>query len=72
MIRIMMTKLRKKPILGSHSISVNYCNILVYFRITNNKFKVALTVLSKVHIWLHYTAQYSKKVIPGQWHMGSA
>ena len=36
----------KKPTLGSHSISVNYCNILVYFRITHNKFKATLTVLS--------------------------
>ena len=36
----------KKPILGSHSISVNYFNLLVYFRITHNKFKAALTVLS--------------------------
>ena len=36
----------KKPTLGSHSISLNYCNILAYFRITHNKFKVALTVLS--------------------------
>ena len=36
----------KKPTLGSHSISVNYCNILAYFRITHNKFKAALTVLS--------------------------
>ena len=35
----------KKPTLGSHSISVNYCNILAYFRITHNKFKAALTVL---------------------------
>ena len=36
----------KKPTLGSHSISVNYCNIFAYFRITHNKFKAALTVLS--------------------------
>ena len=35
----------KKPTLGSHSISVNYCNI-VYFRVTNNKFKAVLIVLS--------------------------
>ena len=37
----------KKPTLGSHSISVNYCNILVYFRVTNNKFKAALIVLTE-------------------------
>ena len=41
----------KKPTLGSHSISVNYCNILVYFRITHNKFKAALTVLSTLIFW---------------------
>ena len=28
----------KKPILSSHSISVNYCNIPAYFHITHNKF----------------------------------
>ena len=31
--------------LGSHSIFVNYCNILAYFHIMNNKVKAALTVL---------------------------
>ena len=36
----------KKHTLGSHLISVNYCNILAYFRITHNKFKATLTVLS--------------------------
>ena len=36
----------KKPTRGSHSISVNYCNIFAYFHITHNKFKAALTVLS--------------------------
>ena len=36
----------KKPTLGSHSISLNYCNILAYFRITHNRFKAVLTVLS--------------------------
>ena len=36
-----------KPTLGSHSIFVNYCNILAYFRITRNKFKAALTVQSR-------------------------
>ena len=40
----------KKPTLSSHSISVNYCNILVYFCITHNKFKAALTILSNVSI----------------------
>ena len=34
----------KKPTLSSYSISVNYCNIL-YFSVTNNKFKAALIVL---------------------------
>ena len=34
-----------KPTHGSHSISVNYCNILAYFRVTDNKFKPALSVL---------------------------
>ena len=29
----------KKPTFGSHSIFVNYCNILAYFCITHNKFK---------------------------------
>ena len=36
-----------KPTLGSHSISINYCNILMYFRVTNNIFKAPLIVLSK-------------------------
>ena len=36
----------KKPTHGSHSISVNYCNILAYFRVTNYKFKRALIILS--------------------------
>ena len=36
----------KKPILSSHSISVNYCNIFANFRVTINKVIVALTVLS--------------------------
>ena len=36
----------KKPTLGSHSISINYCNILAYFRVMNNKFKAALIILS--------------------------
>ena len=36
----------KKPTLGSHSISINYCNILAYFCITHNKCKASLTVLS--------------------------
>ena len=36
----------KKPTLGSHSISINYCNIFAYFRITNIKVKATLTVLS--------------------------
>ena len=36
-----------KPTHGSHSISVNYCNILAYFRVTDNKFKPALSVLSR-------------------------
>ena len=36
----------KKPTLGSHSISVNYCNILAYFHVTNNKIKT-LTVLTE-------------------------
>ena len=29
----------KKPTLDSHSISVNYCNILAYFHVTHNTFK---------------------------------
>ena len=37
----------KKPIFGSHAITiVNYCNIFTFFHVTNNKVKAALTVLS--------------------------
>ena len=36
----------KKPTLGSHSISVHYVNIVTYFRVTNNKVKAILTILS--------------------------
>ena len=39
----------RKPTLGSHSISVNQCNIFAYFRVMNNKFKAVLTVLSCSH-----------------------
>ena len=46
----------KKPTLGSHSISVNYCNILAYFHIMHNKFKAVLTILSsdKVRTFSRY------------------
>ena len=37
----------KKPALSSHSLSVNYCNILTHFLVTNNKVKVALIVVSE-------------------------
>ena len=35
-----------KLTVGSHSTSVNYCHILMYFRVTNHKVKAALIVLS--------------------------
>ena len=37
----------KKPTLSSHSLSVNYCNILTHFLVTNNKVKVVLIVVSE-------------------------
>ena len=49
MVRITMTKLRSLHF-DSHSISVNYCNILAYFHVTNNKFKATLTVLRNCEI----------------------
>ena len=39
----------KKPTLGGNSISVNYCNILAYFCVTNNKFKATLIFLSSMY-----------------------
>ena len=36
----------KKPTLSSHSISMKYCNIIVYIPVTNNKVKATLIVLS--------------------------
>ena len=33
----------KKPTLSSHSIFINYCNIIAYFRVTKYKVKVTLT-----------------------------
>ena len=38
----------KKFTLGSHSLSVKYCNTFMYFHVTNNEVKVTLTVLSGV------------------------
>ena len=36
----------KKPTLSSQSISINYCNIIAYFRVTVNKVIAVLIVLS--------------------------
>ena len=52
----------KKPTLGSHSISVNYCNILAQFRIMHNKFKATLTILSRCESHLQ-TCSYKKTSI---------
>ena len=40
----------KKSTFGSHSISVNYCNIIAYCQVTNNKVKATLTVLGKLAV----------------------
>ena len=45
--------------LGSHSVSVNYCNILVYFCVMNNKVKSALIVLSTK--WSDKSCRYHEK-----------
>ena len=37
----------KKPTLGSHSISINYCNNLEYFRITHKRSEMSVTVLKE-------------------------
>ena len=44
----------KKPTLGSHSISVKYCFVLVYFRVTNNKIKAPLTILRNLPTHMNF------------------
>ena len=43
----------EKSTLGNHLVSVNYCSILMYFHVTNNKVMAALTILSVYQTNIH-------------------